>query len=119
MIGLASAWGFGVPVTVLTVDALNSRPDFLRDSYQNFAVFPFVLLGTVMVLVWVAGRVSWGRIVSVVVGAAVLGPGPGLGRHRVPGLRAVDALPGGPHDGRRASAPPWPASRRAPRPSSA
>ena len=72
VIGLASAWGFGVPFTVLVADALDSRPDFLRDSYQNFAVFPFVLLGTVMVLVWVADRVSWGWIASVVVGAAVL-----------------------------------------------
>jgi Predicted membrane protein (DUF2079) len=72
VIGLASAWGFGVPVTVMTVDALDARTDFLRDSYQNFAVFPFVLLGTVMVLVWVAHRVTWGRVVSLVVGALVL-----------------------------------------------
>jgi len=72
VVGLASAWGFGVPVTVMTVDALNSRPDFLTDSYQNFAVFPFVLLGTVMVLVWLAERVSWGWIASTVVGGLAL-----------------------------------------------
>ena len=76
VVGLANAWGFGVPVTVMTVDALNSRPDFLTDSYQNFAVFPFVLLGTVMVLVWLAQWLSrWlsrGWIVSVVVGALAL-----------------------------------------------
>ncbi len=72
VVGLANAWGFGVPVTVMTVDALNSRPDFLTDSYQNFAVFPFVLLGTVMVLVWLAQWLSWGWIVSAVVGALVL-----------------------------------------------
>ncbi len=85
VVGLASAWGFGVPVTVLTVDALNSRPDFLRDSYQNFAVFPFVLLGTVMVLVWVAGRVSWGWVASAVVGAAVLGQALAWGYSASPG----------------------------------
>ena len=67
VVGLANAWGFGVPVTVMTVDALNSRPDFLTDSYQNFAVFPFVLLGTVMVLVWLAQWLSWGWIVSAAV----------------------------------------------------
>jgi hypothetical protein len=72
VIGVATAWGFGVPVTVMTVDALDSRPDFLTDSYQNFAVFPFVLLGTVIVLVWVAQRVSWGRIVSLGVGGLAL-----------------------------------------------
>jgi hypothetical protein len=72
VVGLATAWGFGVPVTVMTADALDSRPDFLTDSYQNFAVFSFVLLGTVMVLVWVAQRVSWGWIVSTGVGALAL-----------------------------------------------
>ncbi len=72
VVGLATAWGFGVPVTVLVADALDSRPDLLTDSFQNFAVFPFVLLGTVMVLVWVAQRVSWGWIVSAVVGTIAL-----------------------------------------------
>ena len=67
IIGLASAWGFGVPVAVLTVDALNSQYGFIFQAFQNFAVFPFVLVGTVMVLVYLVtygitnspGNVRW------------------------------------------------------------
>jgi hypothetical protein len=71
IVGLASAWGFGVPVTVIVIDALNSDPDFLRDPFQNFSVYPFVLLGTVMVLVWVTRRFTKGWIAGVVVGVVV------------------------------------------------
>lgn len=59
VVGLASAWGFGVPATVMLIDGLNSHVGFISASFQNFAVFPFVLLGTVMALVWVAER--WRR----------------------------------------------------------
>jgi hypothetical protein len=71
IVGLASAWGFGVPVTVLVVDALNSQVGFIFQAFQNFAVFPFVLLGTVMVLVWTAQRVRWGWAPAVVVAVVV------------------------------------------------
>ena len=71
VIGLASAWGFGIPVTVILVDALNSQPDFLREPFQNFAVYPFVLLGTVMVLVGVAERFAWGVVVALMVAVVV------------------------------------------------
>jgi hypothetical protein len=71
VVGLASAWGFGVPFVVLTTNALNSRTDFLNNAFQNFAVFPFVTVGTVMVVVWLAQRVSFGWVISMAAALAV------------------------------------------------
>jgi hypothetical protein len=71
VVGLASAWGFGVPAAVMLIDALNSRSEFISASFQNFAVFPFVLLGTVMVLVGVAERFRGGWIPAVLVAVLV------------------------------------------------
>ncbi|MHB8497245.1 MAG: DUF2079 domain-containing protein [Acidimicrobiales bacterium] len=70
VIGLASAWGFGVPFVVLMADALNSSSGFMG-AQQNFAVFPFVLLGTVMVLVWLAQRFRFGWVPAMLIAAAV------------------------------------------------
>lgn len=72
IVGIASAWGFGVPVVVLTANVLNSQLGFIYQPFQNSAVFPFLLLGTVMLLVGVAQRWSWGWVASAVVGALVL-----------------------------------------------
>ncbi len=85
IVGLASAWGFGVPVTVLVVDALNSQYGFIFQAFQNFAVFPFVLVGTVMVLVWVAQRARWGWAPAVVVAAVVVVTALGYGASTSPG----------------------------------
>jgi hypothetical protein len=71
VIGLASVWGFGVPVVVLVADGLNASPIYLTQAFQNFAVFPFVLLGTVMVLVGLAQRFRLGWIAALVVALAV------------------------------------------------
>jgi len=71
IVGIASAWGFGVPVTVLLVNALNSQYGFIFEPFQSFAVFPFLLVGTVMVLVWLAQRIRWGWAPAVVVAAVV------------------------------------------------
>lgn len=71
IVGLASAWGFGIPAVVLVTDALNSRTDFLNNSFQNFAVFPFVLVGTVMVLVWLGQRFRRGWVPAAVVAVVV------------------------------------------------
>ena len=73
VVGLASAWGFGVPAVVLVVDALNSHYIFIYEAYQNFAVFPFVLLGTVMVLVTIARRLRWTRVLVLGFGLVLLG----------------------------------------------
>lgn len=71
VIGLVSAWGFGVPVVVLVTNALNSSNLFIFEAFQNSAVFPFVLLGSVMVLVWVAQHVRFGWVTCLLVGLAV------------------------------------------------
>ncbi len=85
IVGLASAWGFGVPVTVMVVDALNSQYEFTYQAFQNFAVFPFVLLGTVMVLVWIGQRFRWGAVPAVAVAVAVLSTALVYGSHTSPG----------------------------------
>ena len=72
ILGVASAWGFGVPVVVMVVTALDSHSNFSNSAFQNFAVLPFVLLGTVMVLVWAAEHLPWGRTAAVVVSLLVL-----------------------------------------------
>jgi hypothetical protein len=51
---------------------LNSNYEFTFQAYQNFAVFPFTLFGTVMVLVWLAKRFHYGWIPSVLVALAVI-----------------------------------------------
>lgn len=86
IVGLASAWGFGVPVVVMVTDGLNSRPDFIYQSFQNFAVFPFVLLGTVMVLVWVAQRFRLGWIPALAVALVVTAQALSYGVHRSPSV---------------------------------
>jgi len=85
IVGLASAWGFGIPVTVMVVDALNSQYEFTYQAFQNFAVFPFVLLGTVMVLVWIGQRFRWGAVPAVAVAVAVLSTALVYGIHTSPG----------------------------------
>jgi hypothetical protein len=70
-IGIASAWGFGVPLVVLVADGLNSSSMFIFEAFQNFAVFPFVLLGTVMVLVWAGKLFRFSWMPSIVAGLMV------------------------------------------------
>lgn len=85
IVGVASAWGFGVPVTVLVVDALNSQYGFIWGAFQNFAVFPFVLLGTVMVLTWVAQRLHRGWVPAVLVAVVVTVTALAYGANTSPG----------------------------------
>jgi hypothetical protein len=66
VVGLASAWGFGVPVVVMVTNGLNFNYEFILQAFQSFAVFPFLLLGTVMVLVWLAQRFRFGWLPCVV-----------------------------------------------------
>ncbi len=68
VIGLASSWGFGVPTAVILADALNSQQVYIQLGFQNFAVLPFVLVGTVMVLTWVAARLGRRHLVVGAVG---------------------------------------------------
>lgn len=82
-VGLVSAWGVGVPGVVMLVDALSSHPNFSHSSFQNFAVFPFVLVGTVMVLVWLGKHARWASA-AVVIGALVAGEAVALGVQQDP-----------------------------------
>jgi hypothetical protein len=68
VIGLASAWGFGVPAAVILTDALNSQQIYIQEAFQNFAVFPFLLVGTVMVLAGLASSLHRNRLLVGVVG---------------------------------------------------
>ena len=105
IVGLASAWGFGVPVVVLATNALNSRTDFLNNAFQNCAVFPFVTVGTVMVLVWLAERVQVGWVIALVVALAVTAQALTYGFTRSPAdVRwAVHQVPSGPASQLRAA----------------
>ena len=71
VIGLAAAWGFGVPVVVMVTNALSDNTALINQAFQNAAVYPFVLLGTVMVLVWTAQRFRLGWIPAVAVALVV------------------------------------------------
>lgn len=73
VVGVASAWGFGVPFVVLLTDSLDAHSNFTSSAFQNFAVLPFVLLGTVMLLVWAAEHVPRGGVVAGLVALLVLG----------------------------------------------
>ena len=72
VIGLASAWGFGVPMVVLVSSVLNSSNVYITSPFQNFAVFPFLLFGTVSVLVWLAVRLRSQWTIPAVVAAVLL-----------------------------------------------
>jgi Predicted membrane protein (DUF2079) len=56
VIGFVTVWGFGVPMVVLLSSGLQNTPIFINEPYQQFAVFPFVLFGTVSLLVALATR---------------------------------------------------------------
>jgi Predicted membrane protein (DUF2079) len=72
VIGFASAWGFGVPFVVLTSNALSASPGFISEPFQSSAAFPFLLLGTVMVLVSLGHRFRYGWVAALAL-AIVLG----------------------------------------------
>jgi hypothetical protein len=50
VIGIVTPWGFGVPAIVLLSSALQSNTLFIGEPFQQFAVVPFVLIGTVSLL---------------------------------------------------------------------
>jgi hypothetical protein len=71
VVGLASAWGFGVPAVVMLTNALSGNAALSNQAFQNAAVYPFVLVGTVMVLVWTAQRFRYGWIPAIAVAVLV------------------------------------------------
>jgi hypothetical protein len=47
-IGVATAWGFGVPALVLLTSSLPNTTLYIGERFQQFAVTPFVTVGTAM-----------------------------------------------------------------------
>jgi Predicted membrane protein (DUF2079) len=50
VIGIVTPWGFGVPAIVLLSSALQANTLFIGEPFQQFAVVPFVLIGSVALL---------------------------------------------------------------------
>jgi hypothetical protein len=73
VIGFASAWGFGVPFVILTSNALSSSSGFIVEPFQSSAAFPFLLLGSVMVLVSLGQRFRFGWIAALALALALGG----------------------------------------------
>jgi hypothetical protein len=55
VIGIITPWGIGVPAIVLVSSALQSNTLFIGEPFQQFAVVPFVLIGTVSLITALAG----------------------------------------------------------------
>jgi hypothetical protein len=56
VIGIVTPWGFGVPAIVLLSSALQSNTLFIGEPFQQFAVVPFVLIGSVALLTTVVAE---------------------------------------------------------------
>lgn len=83
LLGVVAPWGLMVAIGTLGPAALNVNPAFLSPTiaFQTIAVIPFVLVGTVMVLVWIG------------LGRSQSGNEPGRDRPlRARGSRSVGAL---------------------------
>jgi len=52
VVGIVTPWGFGVPAMVLLSSALQQTPLFIVEPFQQVAVTPFVLFGSVSVVIW-------------------------------------------------------------------
>ena len=69
-IGLFCAWGFGVPLVVLVENAFANRVDFSDTAFQNYPVYLFVAVGTVMVLAGLVLR--WPRTSALLASVILL-----------------------------------------------
>ena len=73
-IGLASALGLGMTLTVLVPNALNQQPVFIgaTAAFQNLAAVVFVIVGGVTFATWLLRRGRWGPVAVWVVGVLSL-----------------------------------------------
>jgi uncharacterized membrane protein len=75
LVGVLSPLGFGMSLVVLLENALNGSLVFSSETsaFQSLSVYAFVLVGTVMVLLWL-GRMHWSgrRLVASLVAVAAL-----------------------------------------------
>jgi hypothetical protein len=73
VVGLVAPWTFGVMFTVLFANVLNERPFFIMPSYQNWPIYLFGTLGTVLLVQAFSARSTGWRIAGVVLlGVAVV-----------------------------------------------
>jgi hypothetical protein len=56
VIGLITPWGIGVPAVVLLSSALQNNTLFIGEPFQQFAVVPFVLIGSIALLTALAAN---------------------------------------------------------------
>jgi predicted membrane protein DUF2079 len=67
VVGLVAPWTFGVMVTVLLANALNGKDFFVLPSYQNWPIYLFGTLGTVLLVhAWSARPGRWHVVAAVV-----------------------------------------------------
>jgi uncharacterized membrane protein len=75
LVGVLSPLGFGMSLVVLLENALNDSPVFSSQisAFQSLPVYMFVLVGSVVVLMWLS-RIRWSgrRLTASVVALAVL-----------------------------------------------
>lgn len=84
--GAVAPWGVGVTAAVLLANGLNVSPNFLSAaaSFQNFVVFPFVLVGSVTVVLEVMRR--GGSRLGLGIGVFLLGAAFMMDRSVLPGV---------------------------------
>lgn len=71
LIGVFNPWGFGAAVSVLLPSLLWPDHAFAQPSFQNFAAYPVVALGGVLLLVRLSARHVWMRWMALAGGAAM------------------------------------------------
>ena len=71
LIGLVWRWGCGVPVVVLLLNMLQNNPTLREPSFQNLPVYPFVALGTIVLLAWTWEQRKFWRPISAVAGGVI------------------------------------------------
>jgi uncharacterized membrane protein len=71
IVGVFSPWGFGMALVVFVPSILNADPHYLRyvQSFQIWVAVPFILVGSVMVVVRLSQGGEMQRRAAVVIGA--------------------------------------------------
>ncbi|HUI04055.1 MAG TPA: DUF2079 domain-containing protein [Acidimicrobiales bacterium] len=77
VVGVVSPWGAGMAAVVFGPELLDSTGAFVRyaASFQSWPAIPFVVVGSVMVVVWLVERRARARrlVTAALVGAGALG----------------------------------------------
>lgn len=71
IVGLVWRWGFGVPVVVLVLNMLQQNPGLREPIFQNLPVYPFVAVGTIVVLAWLWEKDQLSHLAGACLGGLV------------------------------------------------